>query len=77
MHGAEVGSLSAQGRLGLLVEASAHLAGTLDLSAVARGLAHSVVPELADCVEVDLIEAPFHPDLSANDVSTAGPSTSP
>ncbi|MCY7374172.1 MAG: SpoIIE family protein phosphatase [Spirochaetaceae bacterium] len=70
MHGAEVGSLSAQGRLGLLVEASAHLAGTLDLRAVARVLAHSVVPELADRVEVDLIEGLFHPDLSADAVST-------
>jgi len=57
MHGAEVGSLSAQGRLGLLVEASAHLAGTLDLRAVAWALAHSVVPELSDRAEVDLVEA--------------------
>ena len=70
MHGAEVGSLSAQGRLSLLVEASAHLAGTLDLRAVAGALAHSVVPELSDRAEVDLVEALFHPDLSADDVST-------
>lgn len=70
MHGAEVGSLTAQGRLGLLVEASAHLVGTLDLRAVARVLAHSVVPELADRAEVDLVEGLFHPDLSADAVSS-------
>ncbi|HEX7189807.1 MAG TPA: SpoIIE family protein phosphatase [Actinomycetes bacterium] len=64
MHGAEVRSLTAQGRLGLLVEASAHLADSLDLRDVARGLAGSVVPELADRVEVDLVEALFRPDLA-------------
>lgn len=70
MPGAEVGSLSAQGRLALLVDASAHLSGSLDLRAVARGLARSLVPELADRVEVDLVEALFHPDLMADAAST-------
>lgn len=70
MHGAEVSSLSAQGRLRLLVEASAHLAGSLDLRAIARGLARSVVPDLCDEVDVDLVEALFHPDMPAETASS-------
>jgi anti-sigma regulatory factor (Ser/Thr protein kinase) len=60
-----VGELSAQGRLALLADASAHLADSLDLRAVARGLAHIVVPRLAEQVHVDLVEGLFHPDLSS------------
>lgn len=63
MHGVEVGDvngLSAQRRLSLLVEASSHLSGSLDLRAVARGLARSMVPHLADQAEVDLVEALFY-----------------
>ncbi len=70
MHGAPVGELSPQGRLALLADASAHLADSLDLRAVARGLAHIVVPRLAEQVEVDLVEALFHPDMTA-DTGTA------
>lgn len=60
----EAGGLNAQARLSLLVEASAHLTGSLDIRTVARGLARSLVPHLAAVVEVDLVEALFHPDLS-------------
>lgn len=64
------GAVSAQGRLNLLVEASAHLADTLDLRAVAGGLARSLVPTLADRVQVDLVEALFHPERGLVDDST-------
>ena len=70
VHGAELDSLSAQGRLSLLVDASAHLAGCLDLRAVARALARSLVPQLADRVQVDLVERLFHPELSVQNGST-------
>ena len=65
MHGAPVGELSPQGRLALLADASAHLTDSLDLRAVARGLAHIVVPRLAEAVDVDLVEGLFHPDMAS------------
>jgi serine phosphatase RsbU (regulator of sigma subunit) len=65
VHGAPVGGLSPQGRLTLLADASAHLADSLDLRAVARGLAHIVVPRLAEQVDVDLVEGLFHPDMTS------------
>jgi serine phosphatase RsbU (regulator of sigma subunit)/anti-sigma regulatory factor (Ser/Thr protein kinase) len=49
----------------LLVEATAHLSDTLDLRAVARGVARTVVPALADVVHVDLVESLFHPEGGA------------
>jgi serine phosphatase RsbU (regulator of sigma subunit)/anti-sigma regulatory factor (Ser/Thr protein kinase) len=49
----------------LLVEATAHLSDTLDLRAVARGVARTVVPVLADVVHVDLVESLFHPEGGA------------
>ena len=55
----------AEARLRLLVEASSLLSDTLDLRAVARGVARSVVPVLADCVHVDLVESLFHPERGA------------
>ena len=58
--------LSAQRRLSLLVAASGHLAGSLDLRAMARGLAASLVPHLADQAEVDLVESLFHLDTPAD-----------
>ena len=61
MDGGEVDSLTAQRRLSLLVDASAGLAGSLDLRAVARSVAGALVPTLADRVEIDLVEALFHP----------------
>ena len=65
MHGAPVGELSPQDRLALLADASAHLADSLDLRAVARGLAHIVVPRLAEQVDVDLVEGLFRPDMAS------------
>ena len=56
---------SAETRLRLLVEATAHLSDTLDLRAVARGVARTVVPALADVVHVDLVESLFHPEGGA------------
>jgi anti-sigma regulatory factor (Ser/Thr protein kinase) len=53
---------TAETRLRLLVEATAHLSETLDLRAVARGVARTVVPTLADLVHVDLVESLFHPE---------------
>ena len=53
---------TAETRLRLLVEATAHLSDTLDLRAVARGVARTVVPALADVVHVDLVESLFHPE---------------
>jgi anti-sigma regulatory factor (Ser/Thr protein kinase) len=47
------------------VEVSALLSDTLDLRAVARGVARSVVPALADRVHVDLVEGLFHPERGA------------
>jgi serine phosphatase RsbU (regulator of sigma subunit)/anti-sigma regulatory factor (Ser/Thr protein kinase) len=64
------GAISAEARLRLLVEASSHLSGSLDLRAVARGLARSVVPVLADEVHVDLVESLFHPAQGAAADST-------
>ena len=58
-------AVSAEARLQLLVEASSHLSDTLDLRAVARGLARSVVPVLADRSHVDLVESLFHPERGA------------
>jgi hypothetical protein len=58
--------MSAQGRLALLVEASTHLSGSLDLRAVAAGLARAVVPGLAHRAHVDLVEALFHPEMSVD-----------
>jgi len=55
----------AEARLRLLVEASSLLSDTLDLRAVARGVARSVVPVLADRVHVDLVESLFHPERGA------------
>ncbi len=55
----------AEARLRLLVAATAHLSDTLDLRAVARGVARTVVPALADAVQVDLVEALFHPESAA------------
>lgn len=69
MQGVEVGSLSAQSRLSVLAEASAQLTGSLDLRAVAKGLARSLVPRLADRAEVDLVESLFRPDLAAESSS--------
>jgi serine phosphatase RsbU (regulator of sigma subunit)/anti-sigma regulatory factor (Ser/Thr protein kinase) len=62
--------ISAETRLRLLVEASSHLTDTLDLRAVARGLARSIVPTLADRVHVDLVESLFHPERGAVPDST-------
>jgi serine phosphatase RsbU (regulator of sigma subunit)/anti-sigma regulatory factor (Ser/Thr protein kinase) len=56
---------SAESRLRLLVAATAHLSDTLDLRAVARGVARTVVPALADVVHVDLVESLFHPEGGA------------
>jgi anti-sigma regulatory factor (Ser/Thr protein kinase) len=53
---------SAETRLRLLAEATAHLSDTLDLRAVAHGVARTVVPTLADLVHVDLVESLFHPE---------------
>lgn len=61
---------SAESRLRLLVEVTSHLADTLDLRAVARGLARSVVPQLADRAHVDLVESLFHPERGAVPDST-------
>jgi serine phosphatase RsbU (regulator of sigma subunit)/anti-sigma regulatory factor (Ser/Thr protein kinase) len=63
-------AVSAEARLRLLVEASSHLSDTLDLRAVARGLARSVVPILADSAHVDLVESLFHPERGAVAEST-------
>lgn len=52
----------AQVRLDLVVMASARMADTLDLRAVACGLAETIVTGFADRVSVDLVEALFHPD---------------
>ncbi len=60
-----VGEVPAEARLRLLVEASSLLSDTLDLRAVARGVARSVVPVLADRVHVDLVESLFHPERGA------------
>ena len=65
VRGVPDGELSPQGRLALLADASAHLADSLDLRAVARGLAHIVVPRLAAEVDVDLVEGLFHPDMAS------------
>lgn len=64
MHAGEAGASAAEWRLSLLVQASAHLAGSLDLRAVGRGLADALVPQLAEQVEVDLVEGIVHADLS-------------
>ena len=61
---------SAEDRLRLLVEVTSHLGDTLDLRAVARGLARSVVPQLADRAHVDLVESLFHPERGAVPDST-------
>ena len=61
---------AAEARLRLLVEASSHLSGSLDLRAVARGLARSLVPVLADVAHVDLVESLFHPERGAVPDST-------
>ena len=52
----------AEARLRLLAEATAHLADTLDVRAVAQGVARTVVPTLAETVHVDLVESLFHPE---------------
>lgn len=52
---------AAQMRLGLIVEASARMARTLDLGAVARGLVDTVVPAFADEASLDLTEELFRP----------------
>ncbi|MFF3323892.1 SpoIIE family protein phosphatase [Streptomyces sp. NPDC002889] len=46
----------ARRRLALLNEASARIGTTLDVGRTARELAEVAVPELADCVSVDLLE---------------------
>ncbi|SCK39964.1 PAS domain S-box-containing protein [Streptomyces sp. WMMB 714] len=46
----------ARQRLALLNEASGRIGTTLDVARTARELAEAVVPELADCVSVDLLE---------------------
>ena len=52
----------AETRLQLLAEATAHLADTLDVRAVARAVARTVVPALAATVHIDLVESLFHPE---------------
>jgi serine phosphatase RsbU (regulator of sigma subunit)/anti-sigma regulatory factor (Ser/Thr protein kinase) len=68
--GVDAGEVPAEARLRLLVEASSLLSDTLDLRAVARGVARSVVPVLADRVHVDLVESLFHPERGAMVAST-------
>jgi anti-sigma regulatory factor (Ser/Thr protein kinase) len=63
-------AVTAESRLRLLVEASSRLSDTLDLRAVAHGVARSVVPVLADRARVDLVEGLFHPDRGAAADST-------
>jgi serine phosphatase RsbU (regulator of sigma subunit)/anti-sigma regulatory factor (Ser/Thr protein kinase) len=69
VHGVEVDRLTAQSRLSLLAEASAQLAASLDLRAVARGVADSLVPRLADRAEVDLAEWLFRPQAGEESTS--------
>jgi serine phosphatase RsbU (regulator of sigma subunit) len=47
---------AAQSRLGLVLAATARMAGSLDLRAVAQALAETVVPQFADCATVELVE---------------------
>jgi serine phosphatase RsbU (regulator of sigma subunit)/anti-sigma regulatory factor (Ser/Thr protein kinase) len=47
---------AAQSRLGLVLTATARMGGTLDLRAVARGLAETVVPTFADGASVELVD---------------------
>lgn len=66
-HALETAGRAAQGRLDLVVEASARMGDTLELRAVVRGLAETVVPRFADLASVDLVEALFRPDYPATD----------
>lgn len=52
---------AAQTRLGLVLTATARMAGSLDLRAVAQALAETVVPQFADCATVELVEDILRP----------------
>ncbi|MEU6415991.1 SpoIIE family protein phosphatase [Streptomyces spiralis] len=74
----------AQRRLALLTEASAHIGTTLDVLRTAQELADTAVPNLADLVTVDLLEAVLlgeEPDVpgtlrrSGRAVRAGGPET--
>ena len=52
---------AAQSRLGLVLAATARMAGSLDLRAVAQALAETVVPKFADCAVVELVEDILRP----------------
>jgi anti-sigma regulatory factor (Ser/Thr protein kinase) len=47
---------AAQARLGLVLAATARMAGSLDLRAVAQALAETVVPQFADSATVELVD---------------------
>jgi len=47
---------AAQARLGLVLDVTARMAGSLDLRAVAQALAETVVPAFADSATVELVE---------------------
>ncbi|MDQ1625775.1 MAG: hypothetical protein QOJ49_1273, partial [Actinomycetota bacterium] len=55
------GPISVSAQLRLVVEASARMAGTLDVRAVAAALAGTVVPVFADRARVDLVSAVLRP----------------
>ena len=52
---------AAQSRLGLVLAATARMAGSLDLHAVAQALAETVVPQFADRAVVELVEDILRP----------------
>ena len=52
---------AAQARLGLVLDATARMAGNLDLTAVARALAATVVPRFADRATVELVADVLRP----------------
>jgi serine phosphatase RsbU (regulator of sigma subunit)/anti-sigma regulatory factor (Ser/Thr protein kinase) len=52
---------AAQSRLGLVLDATSRMAGSLDLRGVAQALAETVVPQFADCATVELVEDILRP----------------
>ncbi len=71
---------AAQARLGLVLDATARMAGNLDLTAVARALAATVVPRFADRATVELVAdvlrpgPPGQPAATMIEVAVAGDS---
>ncbi len=72
---------AAQARLGLVLDATARMAGNLDLTAIARALAATVVPRFADRATVELVAdvlrpgPPGQPAATMVEVAVAGDST--